>query len=399
MLSSETLIGCGFLAWTLYQGWRGYRDGVWLCLINLVAILLAYLSAIGFGRELAGVITKLGIPGRYSSFIAYPSIFLLVQALVRFVPLAIWPSLKQKTTVQAIGGAVAGLCIGALTGLVGVWLLTMFVSLSGPGQSAAVAVEPENRSFEAEKNPLQKAASVLVSESVAVGGAFIGADEDQLVGVSAMLRYPEQVLGNMQEAMKSPEMRSVIHSAETTRMMAMNDANSLMRSEAFQEMIATPSMQSMLHTLAADGKSDVASEMFIAEQLTRLWRRMEYLKSDPRVNELLKDQELQQSLEKNNPVALMANPKFQRLVALILDGTANVDESQLSELLSANGAASPGVDQSAIGLTPRDALKVSEPSFSAPKAIFKWQDDQGKWHYTDWERVPLAKREQAVEFK
>ena len=166
-----------------------------------------------------------------------------------------------------------------------------------------------------------------------------------------------------------------------------------------------PAMRSMLSQLSIESSSAEGGERFIAEQLTYIWRRFEYLKHDPRVIELINDRELQSSLRQENPVMLMTNVKFQRLAALIMEGSSQIEDSELNELLlNANpqpaGTALP--DQSAVdeGIGApvaeemlKEAVRVVKPY--VPQTVYKWVDDNGRRQYSDWEQVPADKRADA----
>lgn len=402
----ELVLTVALGAWVAWQIWNGYRDGLWVSLIGLLALVMAYLCSILFGARAAAWLNSTGIAHVYAMLIAYSTIFLVAVSVFKWLPLLLFRRLKHTSAgLKALGAGLGGIK-GLVTGLVALWFLKLAGAALGVQQQEPADAETAGVQVEQvdEEPAVMEIASDFVARGTELGTTLFGMEQTEVVTLSAMVRQPEVVMGGMRSLMQAEAMQSLLHRQDTQQMMALNDVGSLQSSATFQALMAEPDIIKMQQTLELQGKSEQASERFIAEQITSIWRRFEYLKTDSRVQALLKDPELQSALQDNKPVALLANPKFQQLTTLILDGKGDIDEAQLNTLLSSavesrSTASDTNVEGQGVDLyesgDSRASIDSQAPKPYEPQTVYMWRDANGAVQYSDWEHIPPQSRDKA----
>ena len=99
-------------------------------------------------------------------------------------------------------------------------------------------------------------------------------------------------------------------------------------------------------------------ETTLARQLTSIWLRMQRMKNDQRVQEILEDPEFQRKIQSGNPLDLLTNAKLLELADIIFED--NGDE----------GIVEPGEGK------PPNVSKEN-------KTVYSWTDENGRIHYSD----------------
>jgi len=173
-------------------------------------------------------------------------------------------------------------------------------------------------------------------------------------------------------------MRTLIQSAHTQKMMATNDVGRLKSSREFRDVIALPAMGEISQILSGGSGSDASSDEFLAKQLSFIWRRIHYLKHDPRVQQILSDQDIQQHLSEKNYGALFMNAKFQQLVALVMDRQQDMSEVNFAELAELDMSS----EENANTELPLENYQ--------PQEVYKWEDAHGNVRYSDFDQIPRA---------
>lgn len=367
-----------FALWVLFQVWRGYRDGFWCALLSLAGFVLAYAVTFFYGAKVNTVVASWGFDHDYRIFLVYPALFLSVSFLVRRIPLFILPVLKKRSRAGMLGGAALGLASGVVSGLIAIWFLNVAqAAIAGSGNVPQVSDVPRQ-----EPGKLGQAASLFVAESAEIGLKLAGASDTEAAISAKMIREPDQSFASMQSLLSSAEMQSLMLNPRIQSMMATNDSGSLMASDEFQSLLRLPDMQNLMNLLHVENEEPAESERFVAEQLTFIWRRLNYLKHDPRVKDALQDEQIQTLLREKNFPALLMNTKFQSLVGLIMDrgqDMSSVDFTQYVE--SGTQAPDSGSD-----------------SVKSPVEVYRWVDAEGGVRYAEWNHVPEAYRASAEKF-
>ncbi len=370
----ESWILGGFLVWVAFHAWKGFRQGVWLALLSILGLVLGYVACFLYADKVAMLLERFGFGGA-SLFVAYPAVFIVVSELTRYLPKVLLPGLRRRRSGEAAAGAAVGTASGAVSGLLLLWFVgVVHDALQGPPEEAAVAQE---------ETLLEQAAGTLVAKGAALGMQAAGHEPHEAEALAVFMRRPGPILQDVQALVKSPELAEVLHSPYTQRMMAINDAASLQHSSQFQALMAQSSSQNMLIQLQLEGRSEAQSEYFIAEQMTFIWRRLQYLKHDERVKTLLADEGLKGALDKGQAAALMTEPAFHELVQIILEDKGDMSDFDFTQVLTASAEPVSTESLAEQAGLPQPMLKPY-----APQTVYKWTDDEGRVRYTDLEAVP-----------
>ncbi|WP_370979109.1 CvpA family protein [Agaribacterium sp. ZY112] len=376
-----------FVVWVVAQSFFGWRKGLWLCLLDIAALVLAYLVSFFFGEQLTNYLSQFPSIDTHARFIAYPSLFIVVNSVLPFVLKHVFPALKRRSLLLSLAGAGVGGATGAVMALLAVWFVGIGMQTMG--------IEQPGLELGQQAQPLKKAASSLVSEATELGLRATGADPAQAQVMASIVAEPESVIQSVKELSKSEPLKHLVRNKRIQRMMATNDASSLAASDEFQQLVQDPAMSGFLNKLEQSGKHDQAAQTFLAEQFSFVWRRMLYTQNDPRVQSLFDDQQWRESLAQKNPAQLMADSKFQQLVSVILESRPELKDADLSYLLDKELAADllDGPEVTGLGRDDKAAKRAVKPYRSTE--VYKWVDDQGVVQYSQWSSIPESKRASA----
>lgn len=110
---------------------------------------------------------------------------------------------------------------------------------------------------------------------------------------------------------------------------------------------------------------------------------MEYLKTNPEVQQILNDPEVIKLVQDKNPLNIMFNAKVSRLVDLIMQEDSAMESHDFTQL-------KPGNPLGGLGEIKPEASRTVKPV-----EIYKWVDDNGNMQYTDYDNTPEHKRANA----
>ena len=162
----------------LIHAWRGWRAGVVRQVVSLVALVVAGAAAF-FGRELlVPVLRPLGLPERQLSFVAGAVLGVVIYfAILIFSAIVFKKTSQQDVGLVRLGYGFFGALIGALRGLVIVWII--FVVLRLFGVIAEVRVEMARHPHGAHRPP-GTAVNALAGVKSALDDGPLGAVLDRL---------------------------------------------------------------------------------------------------------------------------------------------------------------------------------------------------------------------------
>lgn len=367
------------LVWVVWYAWRGYRKGVWVALLGLVSLIFAYLGSYLWGPSLASIFVQYDvIASSYATYFAYLVLFVGIGSVVRFLPLILFPALHQRSLASKISGALVGTGVGVVTGLMLVWAVSFLARAS--------ALKADNSAVTLSTGPVQDVAEELVARLAEKSVQLTRGEALQSKLVVAFIREPEATLKNVQQLVRAPSLNRLVNSPRAQKMMATNDIGNLANSHEFEVFLREPALQNMLELLDVESKNSSEAEQFIAQQLTLVWQRKQYLKNDPRVKSILADPELQRLFQQRDSVQLLKNSQFRRLVSIILEEKAEINGADLSQYIDVQPE-----DASASVERVSDAVKKNDRR----EKIYKWRDQSGTIRYTDVDSIPADKFSEA----
>jgi hypothetical protein len=297
------------LAMIALLAWRGARRGAAVAGVQLVGLPLAYAGAVGaafaFGPALA---REVGWSETPSSVAAGTVGLVGVQLFVSAVARALRARDEEPGGSSQAVGAVFGALRGALFALPLLWL-------AGLAEGARVAgVRPE-------LPDLSGAQLTALGSGVLGAGAGAVLDESAPGGRMAVrfVSHPAETLEALQQAVSDPRVVSLQRDAAFWRdvergavraALAKPTARALVNDRAFRAQLGDVGVVS---PEAVKNARSFESELSLA--LAELGPRLEAVRNDPALEELLADPEVRASLQSGNSLALLRDPRFRALVS------------------------------------------------------------------------------------
>lgn len=354
------MINLIFAGWVVFSAYRGYRNG-WLAMVfGLIAFVLAYVVCFMGTQALAEVFHKQGINSLYSLILAAVLLFSGTSFLVSTLP--IWILKKGvgfEMSRQSAAGAVLGVLSGVVSGLLLLWAFSLVKS--------ALALENESGLVEVQA---KKIVGTVANAGIDLSG-MRGIKAD---AAKALLKDPDVFIESLKSLAESKELKVFVNDKQVQLLMATNNIEGLMQTSAF---VALSEHEGMSALLSKQYDGEKLGKRELAQNITQVWQRMQVLKHDPEIQAILRDPEVKKLVEENNPLALLANKKVQKIV----DKVMKLDASK--------------IDYSVFEIQETDAQ--NEIKTSSQQAIYEWRDDRGKIQFSDFDSIPLHKREGAVQ--
>jgi hypothetical protein len=219
---------------------------------------------------------------------------------------------------------------------------------------------------------LTRVASSFVGQSVELGMSMAAKDSQDVAVVSALMKEPAPIIKHTQSLMKSSEMRAFVNDVDTQAQLESNDIDAILNNPLFIDLIKKPEIQPLVKAMAGDDIQGDANDRYLAEKMTFVWQKVQSVKDNPELIELMSDPDVKSTLESGNTFAVMTNPKVQRVLAVIMEsGLASQQSSEHSR------------------------AQTDDRSQSATTDVYRWRDDHGQIQYSDWDHIPVHKRSEA----
>ncbi|MGH1486058.1 MAG: CvpA family protein [Cellvibrionaceae bacterium] len=383
----------------LFFSYRAYHKGLWRTLLGIAGVIATYIVCFHLGMPFVSLLKSTGL----NTMLAYPlgliAIFIITSFIFSNIPALFFPALRSVSQNQKIYGAMAGIVIGLIIGLFIIWGVTTANALLTL-QQAENTSEPITLPA---PTSLTATASALVAATVNGGLSVITEEKQHQQLATAFVQAPAELASAFQVIAKAPELKELWQSKDVSLKMAKNDIQGVTEEAAFKRLALLPEMQKILkHTITDSASTNTAdaennTDLFLAEKLTYVWRRMRYTRSDPRVINILNDDEFKALIEKQNPAALLVNPKAQQLTKIIMEKNDMENFDFVSDLNN-NGPIQP--INPLLDETNEGSSKTHKPIAPPvdPVVVYRWKDNKGKTQYTILENIPDDKKAEAKVF-
>jgi len=399
----------------VFFAWRGYSQGFLHAFAPLVSWLLAYPAAIFATRPLAHLLAAYTpITGLLGYFVAGATVFLLVSSLVSRL-IRYWGDRLPGGDFSYWVSKISGLALGGLAGAILGLLLVYAIGLAQApreefpksnklqasvenNQQKRLTQKGHEQKIQAQEasnyTNTQRAPGVpALAELTQARTSFIEAKARQLMGAvaatamkittadtsneqmaKAFAEQPLEMLSHVQAVHQEGKLTALMADPQLQAMMSAGKRAELLRTPEFVELMRDSHMQALLEESNLNSRRgrEAAADKMIAG-----WQRANQLKNDPRVIAILSDPEIQQQLQQSNKLALLLNPKLSLLTELIFapaESAASVDSGGRYQIISGPNPAAPSA---------HEGEKPNQPSSAAPKLIYRWQDAEGRVHYSD----------------
>ena len=291
------------------------------------------------------------------------------------------PKKEERSAGSGLGGAVVGAVVGLVVAIALVWSFA-FVRDMRPVNDPTVAEQqaPSAPSEETSKSSAVETFAQQVASKAVDAAMSAVSDKPQVAKLSsALIRAPAETAQQLKRLANSDELRQLLNSADNQAVLNSGDTEAVQQLPAFQQLVQSPDMIALAK---ASGMLDEAAtntrEMqdALAGQVTDIWGRMQRVKNNARVQEILNDPEFQQGVQSGNPMALLTNPKLLEFADIVFADEAATDSGDFEGNGLRDGqSTSDNANKSSQSTEPQKETK-----------IYRWVDENGRVHFSDQEQ-------------
>jgi hypothetical protein len=299
----------------LLLGWLGARGGPLQAGLRLAAIPLAYGAAFGaaafFG---AGLASRFALPELAGQVLAGSGAFLVSYGVLSAMAGVAGRRAREdgvSPLAQLLGGGLGALRAAVLLIPI-LWVANL---AEGARQSGVGEGLPDLSSSQ-----LREAPSGLLE---AGAGVTLGDGAEGRMA-KRWIAHPGASLNAMNELMEDPNLRIIQTDQGFWRDLEEGRVTNAMARPTWRQLASDPSFRERLGSLGFVSQEAVTDEPRFRAELTQtladVGERLGRVRSDPQLGELLEDPEVQRQLQEGDTLALLADPRFQQLVARVTEG-------------------------------------------------------------------------------
>lgn len=341
-----------FLVIVAISVYRGYRSGVAVIISRILSLALAYAAAFLFAEKLGDWIQTISpLKGLLSYFAAGMILFvgssLIFSSLFSLVTKTLSSSKGNVSSGSAIGGAVLGGTLGCLVGVIAVWFFSTFYGLIQLKTNKPVS---EPTAFE----KVAKGITGRALEKIAEQGL---GDSELSGGAVKLLSDPGKNVKHYKQLQNSGELNRFFTSYPVRQALENRNPAVLYSTNEFKSLTGNNDFKQLASMLSLSD-DPVESNKKLAVQITKAWAQVQQLQTNPEYLSIIEDPFVRRSLESGNLFNLLNDSKI----------------SQLFKIMSNTDVGSIEFDSSSLN---GDNLPI------APKAVYRWVDENGKVHYSD----------------
>ncbi|GAB1261296.1 CvpA family protein [Aurantivibrio plasticivorans] len=354
------------LVCVLYFGFQGYRQGALSALGRILGLVAGYTAAFIFAQPLSEILSeRTTIQGFASLIAASIGLFFgasLLVSLVISLLRKLLPIKQQRSPAIKVLGLTTGALVGSVFGLAAVFIVSYFRDVYSTVRPDAAQVESPSRVEQ-------------ISRRVAGGvasWAAAGLDAEPAVAkmTSLLVTDPAAIVGGMQQVFDSPAAKDLFNNPDNQAVLASNDPEAIAQLPSFQAFADNEQIQQLAEASGIDTSNPSEFNHSLAGQMATLWGRAQTIKDNPEIQAVLRDPEFQKKVQAKNPMALMADARFMKIVSAIM----NTDVSQ-----------SPIVTQV------KSQMEKESESTPEPQ-VYRWTDEDGNIHFSDRPRDEIPDR-------
>ena len=357
-----------FLLVMAFFAYRGYKKGLLRSLSRVISLIAGYTASILFTEQVSAFLTSQFQLEGLISFIA-AALILFVTAgiaviIVFWIIAQLVPVQETPSTPSALGGMFVGLLVGFIVAIISVWSFTFIRDFLDEPEPGALA-QPDT-------NKIENLASRVVGKAATTAMSLSSVDPEVSRLSAAIIKQPGRILQHAQRLMNSNELQSLLADPQTQAILSSGDVYALQQLPAFQQLHQNADFLALAEStgmLTEPTAGNVSSETLLATRMTEIWSRVDQVKNDSRVQDILNDPEFRQKVMAGNPVDLLTNPRLLELANIIFSNPATSDATENATEVGSSAE------------TPTDENK-QKPSEKATK-IYSWTDENGQIHISD----------------
>lgn len=304
------------VAFVLLFGWLGARGGPLQAGLRLAAIPFAYGAAFAaasfFGTVLAA---SLAVPELAGQVLAGSGAFLLVYgALSTIAGVAGRRAREEGVPAPAqLAGGVLGALRAAVLLIPILWVANLAEGARQSGVGEGLPDLSASQLREAPSSLLEAGADATLGEGA----------EGRMA--RRWIAHPGTTLTALNEVMEDPNLRILQSDQGFWRDLEDGRVAAAMARPTWHQLASDPSFRQQLGALGLVTPDAVGDDARFRAELTQtladVGERIGRVRSDPQLEELLADPDVQRQLQEGDTLALLADPRFQQLVARVTEGT------------------------------------------------------------------------------
>lgn len=362
---------------TFFTALWGWRKGLFLMALHLLALLLAYAVAIHGTLPLANILAQKGwLNGLLAVPLAGGALLLLGTTLFSNAAKRLAKAAPDEWSKKGGSGALAGAVLGFGVGLLGVWTVG---ALQDAWQWRAAQLSLHDTTPEQPSLPLAASPSPLDAALRRAAGDLMADSMTMALGNSAAapvaaqwVREPLSVGLALKHAAEQPALRSLFTEPSQYAVLLRGDVADIQQLQGFRLLMADPQAMQLLQVAGLQGATPAERSAALAAMLTKYAQRFEVLRANPEFQALAADQSLHQRVQQGNWLALLADKRIRRLVTMLAS-----EESQPAP------TSPQKADHAAEGMDIPVRRSASAPTPEPAKSLYRWKDANGHLHITD----------------
>ena len=349
-----------FAVVTLFFVYRGYRNGLMKSLSRILGLVAGYVAVIFLIKPTAAYLqAQTGLGGLWPMILASVVLFIAANVLVSILFAVIRTLVAAdgaSSKASSVGGAAIGLLTGAIVGTIAVWGLGYIRDMnhvrSGKGERATDSM-------------VEKLAGQAAGK--AVGSALqLTIDQPEIVKLgTALVEAPADMTQRIKRLSTSAELQELLQNPGNQKILNSGDVQAVQQIPAFRELIKNEDMRSLVNSAGwSDANNDEPlSDEALAAKFSDIWRRVQKVKNNERLQAIINDADFKQRLSASNPLELVGDSRLMELADIVFSEQA-------------------APDQIATKTTVENPQEAEEPT-----PIYMWKDETGRIIYSDKPRA------------
>lgn len=312
-----------FLAVVVFFAYRGYKKGLLRSLSRVLSLLAGYTASILYTEQVSAILASyLQLEGIVSLIAAAFILFVTagIAVIIFFwIITQLMPARETPSVASSCGGLAVGLMVGVIVAIIAVWSFTFVRDFRGGPE----LVQTDKSKFETFTN--------RVAGKAATTAMTLGSVNPEVARLSAaIIEAPTEVSQHAQQLMSSGDLQALLADPKSQAVLDSGDVNALRQLPAFQQLVKNPDFLALAKSagmLTDATQNNASTETRLATQLAEIWGRVQRLKNDERVQEILSDPEFQQKVQSGNPLDMLTNPRLLELANIIFANPATPDSA------------------------------------------------------------------------
>ncbi len=345
-----------FVVVTLFFVYRGYRNGLMKSLSRILGLVAGYVAVIFLIKPTTDYLhAQTGLDGLWPVILAALTLFIaanvLVSILFAFIRLLMHRN-ADSSKASAVGGAAIGLLTGVIVGTIAVWGLGYIRDMNNIGSDTNTAA-PDSM---IEKLAGQAAGKV-------VGSALrLTTDQPEIVNLgTALVEAPADIGLRIKRLSANSDLHELLQNPDNQAILNSGDVQAVQQIPAFRQLLQNEDIRSLVNSagLTDANDSEPLNDAALAAKFSDIWRRVQKVRNNERLQAIINDADFKQRLSSNNPLELLGDGRVMELTDIIFSEQATPAET-----------------------TPIASAEQQEQA-KEPTPIYRWKDDKGRVFYSD----------------